>query len=123
MPTRKGDNDRIVQGSGNVFADLGLELSPEDAIKIEIAREITRVINARRYTQADVARLLNTTQARVSEITRGRLTGYSAERLFRFLLSLGVNIDVYLSDASNTNQKVAPNEGRVQFHTPIAACG
>ncbi|WP_431323218.1 helix-turn-helix domain-containing protein [Rhizobium sp. YTU87027] len=115
MPVRKGDNERIVQSSGNIFADLGLDLSPEEEIKIEIAREITRVIVARRYTQSQVARLLGTTQARVSEITCGKLTGYSAERLLRYLLSLGVNIDVYVSDASDA----APSGGRVQFHIPV----
>jgi predicted XRE-type DNA-binding protein len=122
MSIRRGDNDQIVQSSGNVFADLGLDLTPEETIKIEIAREITRVISARRYTQLQVARLLGTTQARVSEITRGKLSGYSAERLLRFLLALGVNIDVYISDASDSAE-VIPSGGRVQFHTPVAACG
>ena len=122
MSARKDDDQQIVHSSGNVFADLGLTLTAEDEIKIEIAREITRVIQARRYTQTDVARRLGTTQARVSEITRGRLAGYSAERLFRYLLSLGVNVDIHLSDA--TGGDAIANEGQVRFHTPLAAaCG
>lgn len=122
MPMQRGDNDQIVQSSENIFGDLGLELTAEDEIKLEIAREITRVITARKLTQIEVARRLATSQARVSEITRGRLSGFSAERLFRFLLALGVNIDVYLSDADES-RATKSGEGRVQFHTPAAACG
>ena len=53
---RKGDNDQIVRSSGSVYRDLGIELTAEDEIKID-AREITRVIDAREYTQQQVARI------------------------------------------------------------------
>ncbi|MBX4932179.1 helix-turn-helix domain-containing protein [Rhizobium bangladeshense] len=122
MSAREDDRETIVRSSGNVFRDLGIELTPEDEIKIEIAREITRVIQMREYTQKQVAELLCTDQAKVSNIVRGRLSGFSAERLLRFLLSLGVNVDVHLSEV-NIGADSAPSEGRVTFHTPLAACG
>lgn len=123
MSVIKGDNDQIVQGSGNVFADLDVTLNAEDVIKIEIAREITRVIQARKYTQNDVARRLSTTQARVSEITRGKLDRFTADRLLRYLLSLGVNLDVHTSDVSSSNAQ-RESRGTVRFHRPLtAACG
>lgn len=121
MSARKGDNDQIVRSSGSVYRDLGIELTAEDEIKLEIAREITRVISARQYTQKQVAEILGTDQAKVSQITRGRLAGFSAERLFRFLLSLGVNVDVHLSEAGQSES--SPSEGRVTFHAPMVACG
>ncbi|SFU21049.1 helix-turn-helix transcriptional regulator [Mesorhizobium sp. YR577] len=116
MPIYRGDNDQVVESSGNVFHDLGIELNAEEEFKNAIAKEITRLITARGYTQKKVAEMLGTDQAKVSQITRGRLSGFSAERLIRFLLSLGINVDVHLS----TNRD---REGRVTVHAPMAACG
>lgn len=122
MSARKDDEVKIVPGSGNVFSDLGIELTAEDEIKVEIAKEITRVITMRNYTQRQVATILGTDQAKVSQIVRGRFSGISVERLLKYLLSLGVNVDVHLSEPSSVVDDV-PHEGRVTFHTPVAACG
>lgn len=122
MSVRKGDEIQVVPSSGNVFRDLGIEISAEDEIRIEIAKEITRVINSRGYTQKQVATIFGTDQAKVSQIVRGRLSGMSVERLLKYLLSLGVNVDVHLSEAGAIKDKT-PSEGRVTFHTPVAACG
>lgn len=123
MPITRGDNDQIVQGSGDIFADLDVRLDNDDIIRIEIAREITRVIQSRKYTQVEAARRLGTTQARVSEITRGRLDRFTADRLLRYLLALGVNLDVHTSDAANPDARQEPH-GTVRFHrTLTAACG
>lgn len=123
MSVIKGDNDQIVQSSGNVFADLDIHLNPEDVIRIEIAREITRVIQERKYTQVEVARRLGTNQARVSDITRGRLDRFTVDRLLRYLLLLGVNLDVHTSDASTSNIRCEA-KGTVRFHRSLAtACG
>ncbi|WP_371832824.1 helix-turn-helix domain-containing protein [Mesorhizobium koreense] len=123
MSVIRSDNDQIVQSSGDIFADLDVKLNPEDIIRIEIAREITRVIQSRKYTQVEVARRLGTNQARVSDITRGRLDRFTADRLLRYLLALGVNLDVHTSDASGSNVRCEP-QGTVRFHrTLAAACG
>ncbi|TGT91234.1 MULTISPECIES: helix-turn-helix transcriptional regulator [unclassified Mesorhizobium] len=131
MPTKRSDSDKIVESSGNVFRDLGIELTPEEAVKVDIARAITRVIAARDYTQKDVAVILGTDQAKVSNIVRGRLEAFSMERLIRYLLALGINVDVHLSQTKDRrkvlpigkDQPVRPDEGRVKVHTSVAACG
>lgn len=102
MP-RRHDNDTevITQGSSNVFADLGVSLSPEDAVKIAIARQITKVIEANRFTQVQVAKILDVDQAKVSNITRGRLSGFSAERLIKFLVTLGYDFNIEMRRSKN----------------------
>lgn len=122
MSAPKDDEVAIVPSSGNVFRDLGIELTAEDTIKVEFAREVTRVISMRGYTQKQVAHILGTDQAKVSQIVRGKLTGISVERMIKYLLALGVNMDVHLSEPSQTSDE-PPHEGRVTFHTPVAACG
>jgi predicted XRE-type DNA-binding protein len=80
--------------SGNVFADLGLP-NPEEALaKAELAHKITVLIQDRGLTQVQTAKLLGIDQPKVSALIRGRLSGFSLERLIRFLLMLGQDIKI-----------------------------
>jgi predicted XRE-type DNA-binding protein len=91
MPKRELD---YTVSSGNVFADLGLP-NPEEALaKAELAHKITVLIMRRGLTQAQAAKLLGVDQPKVSSLIRGRLTGFSIERLLRFLLRLGQDIRI-----------------------------
>jgi predicted XRE-type DNA-binding protein len=91
MPKQKVD---YVVSSGNVFADLGVP-NPEEALaKAELANKISVLIRERKLTQAKAARLLGIDQPKVSMLLRGRLTGFSIERLMRFLLLLGQDIRI-----------------------------
>ena len=92
------DKDAMVQaGSGDVFADLGISLSHEDKIKIGIASVITATISKRRLTQAEAGKLMGIDQPKVSALLRGRLSGFSVERLVLFLLKLGRNVEIKIS--------------------------
>ena len=48
---------KIVQGSGNVFADIGLPNPEERLAKADLAIRIASAIRARRLTQARAARI------------------------------------------------------------------
>src|SRR5438876_7902742 len=80
---------RVEQGSGNVFADLGLS-NPDLALaKAELVQRIRDLIAERKLTQVEAAKLLGLDQPKVSALMRGRVAGYSIDRLFRFLNALG----------------------------------
>lgn len=80
--------------SGNVFADLGLP-NPEEALaKAELTQKIILLIRKRGLTQAQAAKVLGVDQPKVSALLRGNLTGFSLERLMRFLLRLGQDIRI-----------------------------
>src|SRR2546430_17660836 len=76
-------------GSGNVFADLGFPDAVELDIKVRLAVEIVKIINARRLSQVAAAGLLKINQPEVSALKNYKLEGFSVERLMTFLLSLG----------------------------------
>lgn len=84
----------VYESSGNVFADLDLPDAEERFAKAMISRLIANAIQERGLTQAEAARLLGTTQPKVSAVVRGQLSGFSMERLFRFLTLLGMNVRV-----------------------------
>lgn len=82
------------EGSGNVFADLKLSDSGEALAKAELATQIASAIADRRLTQVRAAELLGVNQADVSDLVRGKLKGFSTDRLLRFLSALGRDIEI-----------------------------
>jgi predicted XRE-type DNA-binding protein len=85
--------DYIV-GSGNVFEGLGLPRPAEALAKAELARKIGMLIAKRGLTQAAAAELLKVDQPKVSARVRGRLAGFSLDRLVRFLVLLGSDVEI-----------------------------
>ena len=91
--------DYIV-GSGNVFEDLGHPRAAEALAKAELARKIAQLIAKRRLTQAAAADLLNVDQPKVSALVRGRLAGFSLDRLVRFLVQLDSDVEIVVRPRS-----------------------
>jgi predicted XRE-type DNA-binding protein len=92
MPKRK--TLEMEPGSGNVFADLGLADAGEHLIKAGLVLKIDRTIRKRRLTQAAAAELMGIDQPNVSAMLAGRFRGYSVERLMRFLVALGHDVEI-----------------------------
>ncbi|MGH2346201.1 MAG: helix-turn-helix domain-containing protein [Chloroflexota bacterium] len=82
------------QSSGNVFADLGLAEPDTLPAKAELVRRISAVIRQRRLTQARTAALLGIDQPKVSALLSGNLSGFSTDRLLRFLLALDQDVEI-----------------------------
>jgi predicted XRE-type DNA-binding protein len=81
-------------GSGNVFEDLGHARPAEALAKAELARKISGLIARRGLTQAAAAKVLQVDQPKVSALVRGRLAGFSLDRLVRFLVLLGNDVQI-----------------------------
>jgi predicted XRE-type DNA-binding protein len=66
---------RIQRGSGNVFEDVGFPRAEAAhlLIRTDLMLQISRVLKARKSTQARAARLLKVSQPRVSDLVRGRV--------------------------------------------------
>ncbi len=90
--------------SGNVFADLGYPDADEALAKAKLAAEIAAAIKERSLTQAQAAEVLGLTQPNVSDLMRGRLRGFSLERLLRCLLALRRDVEIVISAAPRSRQ-------------------
>ena len=85
---------RVQKSSGNVFADLALR-NPEDMLaKAQLAHLICQVIADRKLTQTKAAEAMGLDQPKISALMRGKLKGFSAERLFRCLNDLGQEVEI-----------------------------
>jgi phage-related protein/predicted XRE-type DNA-binding protein len=91
------DTEHVVfDSSGDVFADIGLQLSEQDMLKVSIASAISHIINTAGCTQAKAAEIMNLDQPKVSKLLRGRLKEFSSERLIECLLLLGYDLELHL---------------------------
>jgi predicted XRE-type DNA-binding protein len=81
-------------GSGNVFADLGLQNPEEHLAKAELASRINDAIRKLRLTQASTGERLGIDQPKVSRLMRGYLTNFSTDRLMHFLTLPGQDVEI-----------------------------
>lgn len=94
-----------VVGAGNVFADLGYPRPEEAAAKAELAHKITKIIERRRLTQAEAAEMLDVDQPKISALRRGKLSGFSLDRLVRFLVLLGSDVQIVVKDQRRSRRR------------------
>lgn len=87
----------FVESCGNVFADLGLDQANEFLAKAQIVARIDALITERGLTQVQAARLLGIDQPKISALLRGRLSGFSLERLIRFLNALDCDVNIHIT--------------------------
>jgi predicted XRE-type DNA-binding protein len=81
-------------GSGNVFADIGLPNAEEHLIKAQLVFKIDTLLKARGLKQKDAAALFGIRQPDVSKMLRGDFRQFSVERLMRFLVALGQDVEI-----------------------------
>jgi predicted XRE-type DNA-binding protein len=97
----------IEPGSGNVFRDLNVPNPDEALAKAELVQRITDIINERNLTQKQAAAILGIDQPKVSSLLRGKFDGYSTERLFRFLNSLGQDVEIVVGPSRARNKQAS----------------
>ncbi|MBI5868321.1 MAG: XRE family transcriptional regulator [candidate division Zixibacteria bacterium] len=71
----------------------------------EMARHISEIIAQRGLTQIEAAKILGIGQPKVSELLRGRLSGFSTERLLRFLTQLGRDVEIAIRPKPRNHPK------------------
>ena len=92
MPERKALERE--PSTGNVFADLGLAGAGEHLIKAGLVVRIGRILREQKLTQTAAAKLMGIDQPKVSAMLAGQFRGYSVERLMRFLVALGHDVEI-----------------------------
>ena len=62
--------------------------------KVRLGATIIRVVERRGLTQAELAAALGINQPKVSALLHYKLEGFSVERLMRFLVALGQDVEI-----------------------------
>lgn len=98
---------KITKSGGNVYADLGIKNPDEHALKAELVRQIAAVMKEQELTQTAAARRLGIEQPDVSKMLKGHFRQFSVERLMRFLVALGQDVEIIVRPVSSTRTKAA----------------
>jgi predicted XRE-type DNA-binding protein len=91
---------RTEASSGNVFADLGLPHPDLALAKAELVQRIRGLIAEKELTQVQAAEMLGLDQPKISALVRGRVSGFSIDRLFRLLNALGQRVEINVRPVS-----------------------
>jgi len=95
----------FTKGSGNVFADLGLENADEMYAKNTLAIMIREIIEQRGLTQAQAAKMFGTHQTQVSRLNTGRgVNSMSFDLLLSWLTKLDQNVTVTVKSKTRTQE-------------------
>ena len=100
----------VHEGSGNVFADLGLPDADELLLKANLTAELRRLIAERKLTQTKAAAILGIAQADLSKLLRGSIRGYSVARLMAFLTAFNQDVEVIVRPHDRAGES-----GRITF--------
>ena len=86
----------ITESTGNVFEDLGFEGGEAENLRVRarLMAPLERSVRERGITQAEAARELGTTQARISELMNGKIQAFSIDALINMLDRAGLEVDV-----------------------------
>jgi predicted XRE-type DNA-binding protein len=94
------NDDKILASSGNVFADLGF---PEPQATVHLMRaklmvQIEKMIDEEKLTQVQAAKKLHVSQARISDLKRGKVEKFSLDTLIEFTLRMGKSVERTLQE-------------------------
>jgi len=88
--------DDIIEGTGNVFADLGLSDPVDRQTKTRLAMAVNAIVQKRRLRQTDTASVLGIPQPKVSALANYRLDHFSVEKLMNFLNALEQDVEIVI---------------------------
>lgn len=93
----EADENTILIGTGNVFADLGFADAEERKAKADLALGIKKLVEKNGWTQREAAKKLSTSQPTLSSLWAGKLSSITYDKLTEWYLVLGksVRITVY----------------------------
>ncbi len=86
-------------GSGNIFADLGINNPEEMVLRADLATTIKKIIDRRNWTQKQAASFIGISQSDISDIKRGKIEKFKLERLLRYLRMLERDIEIVVKRA------------------------
>ncbi len=87
----------IYEGSGNVYADLGLEDADELFIRSQIGFLVFKILEDKKLKQREIANVLGIKQPDVSHLMNGHFSRFTTDKLLEFLKRLNQKVTIQVS--------------------------
>jgi predicted XRE-type DNA-binding protein len=85
------------EGSGNVFADLGLKGADELFARAQIGFHVYKMLKDRKLKQKEIVSLLGIKQPEVSHLMNGHFNRFTTDKLLDFLKRLDRKVTIQIS--------------------------
>lgn len=85
---------QVIEGGGNVFADLGLPNPERELLKAQLTLQIYTILKDTNMSQAEIGKILGVQQPQVSLLMRNRAGNFSVARLMEFLTALRHDVEI-----------------------------
>lgn len=96
------DDTRVIESSGNVFADLGFP--PEEAeiyaLRSELMNRLEKILNERGWTVEESAERLNIGVSRAAELMHGKGRNFSLDMLITLAVRAGLKTRMELTEVA-----------------------
>jgi predicted XRE-type DNA-binding protein len=93
---RKGQRKKIEfeEGSGNIFADLGLKDADELYARAQIGFGVFEILKNKKLKQREIAEVLGIPQPEVSHLMNGHFSRFTTDKLLDFLKRLDRKVTI-----------------------------
>lgn len=96
--TTDQENIELEHGSGNVYADLGLEESDELFFWSQLGFQVWKILQTKNLKQREIAALLGIKQPEVSHLMNGEFSRFSEGKLLSFLKQLDREVIIQINN-------------------------
>ena len=93
-------NERKIEfeeGSGNVFADLGLADADDLFARAQLGFQVYKILKGRGLKQREIAKLLGIAQPDVSHLMNGHFSRFTTDKLLDFFKRLDQKVSIRIS--------------------------
>jgi predicted XRE-type DNA-binding protein len=99
----------VTYTTASAFHGLGLSDADDLQVRADLIRAIGLIVQERKLTQAQAAKVMAMDQPRVSALLNGKINLFSTDRLLRAVRDLGQDVELRLSasDKAKGNMRVA----------------
>ena len=97
MNTKKRKPIKFEEGSGNVFADLGLKDADQLLARAQIGFHVFNILEGQKLKQREIAEILGIAQPDVSHLMNGHFSRFTTDKLLDFLRRLDRKVTIKVS--------------------------
>lgn len=97
MTTKRRKSIEFEEGSGNVFADLGLKEADQLLARSQIGFHVFKILEDKKLKQREIAAVLDIAQPDVSHLMNGHFSRFTTDKLLDFLKRLNRKVTIEIS--------------------------
>jgi len=97
MSTKKRKPIKFEEGSGNIFADLGLKDADQLLVRSQIGLHVFKILEDKKLKQREIAGVLGIAQPDVSHLMNGHFSRFTTDKLLDFLKRLDQKVTIEVS--------------------------